>query len=150
MPRRPSRVPDGVLAERLDFLFRHTVSPRTHRPWTYRELADEINAAAGQEVISAAYIGYLRTGERKNPTVAHLMALAGFFKVHPTYFLDCSEGAELHADAQASAAWSDENLRATTLAAAGLSPHALNALRQMAETLRAAEGLPSAEPPGGR
>jgi transcriptional regulator with XRE-family HTH domain len=141
VPRRPSRAPEGVFAERLDFLLRNTINPRTRRPWTYREVADEINTAAGQEVISAAYVGYLRTGERKNPTLAHLMALAGFFKVHPVYFLDCDEGAELHADAQASAAWRDEDLRATTLAAAGLSPHALKALRQMAETLRAGEGL---------
>ena len=85
MPR-PARPPKGILAERLDRLFR-MVHPKDRGPYTAGEVADAINTAAGDRVISATYLYLLRTGQRDNPTLRHLTALARFFGVPPVYFL---------------------------------------------------------------
>jgi hypothetical protein len=70
--------PGTLLADRLDHLFR-TVHPKDRGPCTHAEVAEAINAAAGDSVISATYVWQLRTGRRDNPTRRHLSALAAFF-----------------------------------------------------------------------
>jgi hypothetical protein len=74
---RQTRPPKGLLAQRLDQLFR-TVHPKDRGPYTPGEVADAINSAAGERVVSATYLWLLRTGERDNPTLRHLTAIAKF------------------------------------------------------------------------
>jgi hypothetical protein len=76
----------AVLTDRLDHLFR-TVHPRGGGPFTPAEVAEAINTAAGEKVISSTYVWQLRTGRRDNPTLRHLSALATFFGVSPHVFL---------------------------------------------------------------
>src|ERR1700722_6223177 len=77
----------ATLAERIDHLFRN-VHPGRRKPYSIREVADEINAAAGEQVISHSYLWSLRKGVKTNPSMIQIAALAGFFKVSPLYFYD--------------------------------------------------------------
>ena len=65
----------GLLASRLDRLFR-TVHPADRGPYTPAEVAAAINAAAGENIISATYVWQMRTGRRDNPTYKHVIALS--------------------------------------------------------------------------
>jgi hypothetical protein len=79
MPRQ-TRPPQGLFAERLDRLFR-TVDPKDLGPYTPAEVAEAINEAAGERVVSGTYLRLPRTGQRDNPTMKHLIAMARFFGV---------------------------------------------------------------------
>jgi transcriptional regulator with XRE-family HTH domain len=142
---RQTRPPKGLFAQRLDRLFR-TVHPKDRGPYTPAEVADAINAAAGERVVSATYLWLLRTGERDNPTLRHLTAIAKFFGVPPVYFLpDAKAQAELSGEVLA--ALTDDKVRDLTLRAAGLSDRSLKAIADMVDSARTVEGLPSAPAP---
>jgi transcriptional regulator with XRE-family HTH domain len=68
------------LADKLNHLFA-TVRPAGRGPFTHAE----VGAATG---LAPTHIGYLRTGERDNPTVRTLESLARFFGVPVSYFLN--------------------------------------------------------------
>lgn len=142
---RQTRPPKGALAQRLDHLFR-TVHPKDRGPYTPAEVADAINTAAGERVVSGTYLWLLRTGERDNPTLKHLTAIARFFSVPPVYFLpDTSQDAGLPAEVVA--ALTDDKVRDLALRAAGLSDRSLRAITDMVDSARAVEGLSSEAPP---
>jgi transcriptional regulator with XRE-family HTH domain len=138
---RQSRPPQGLLAERLDHLFR-TVHPKDRGPWTTAEVADAINEAAGDRVVSGTYLWLLRTGERDNPTMKHLIAIARFFGVSPTYFFPDDAMQRGAVPAELTAALSDDKVREMALRAAGLSDRSLQAITDMITSARAVEGLP--------
>src|SRR3712207_4629620 len=77
--------PRVSLAGKLEYLFRH-VHPRGRGDFSYREVASGVEAS-GAPTISPTYIMYLRKGERTNPTMQHVEALARFFGVPTAYFL---------------------------------------------------------------
>lgn len=70
----------NVIAERLNHLFE-----AVHPPYTAREVADAINAQAGVKIISAAYLSWLQTGQRAEPSDSRLVAIARFFGVDIDY-----------------------------------------------------------------
>jgi transcriptional regulator with XRE-family HTH domain len=142
MPRQ-TRPPKGLLAQRLDQLFR-TVHPKGRGPYTPAEVADAINAAAGERVVSATYLWLLRTGERDNPTLRHLTAIARFFGVPPVYFLPDTGANQGALPGEVLAALTDDKVRNLALRAAGLSDRSLQAIADMVDSARAVEGLPSA------
>jgi len=142
MPRQ-TRPPEGFLARRLDHLFR-TVHPKGRGPYTPAEVADAINTAAGDRVVSATYLWLLRTGQRDNPTLRHLTALAKFFGVPPVYFLPDDSTQEQELPAEVVAALTDDKVRELALRAAGLSDRSLQAIADMVDSARAVEGLPAA------
>jgi transcriptional regulator with XRE-family HTH domain len=136
----------GLLADRLDQLFR-TVHPKDRGPYTHAEVAEAINTAAGEGVISPTYVWQLRTGRRDNPTKKHLSALAAFFGVSPMYFFEDIEAGRDSVPAELVTALKDDTVREMALRAAGLSDRSLNAIRDMIESARAVEGM--SEPPTG-
>jgi transcriptional regulator with XRE-family HTH domain len=138
---RQTRPPKGLFAERLDRLFR-TVHPKDRGPYTPAEVADAINAAAGERVVSATYLWLLRTGDRDNPTLRHLTAIAKFFGVPPVYFLPATD-AEDELPSDVVAALTDDKVRDLTLRAAGLSDRSLKAIADMVDSARTVEGLPA-------
>ena len=135
----PSR---DLLADRLDHLFR-TVHPRDRGPYTPAEVAEAINKAAGEKVISSTYVWQLRTGRRDNPTQKHLSALAAFFGVSPIYFFGDAEANRDALPAGLIAALKDDDVRDMALRAAGLSARSLRAIRDMIENARILEGVPA-------
>lgn len=131
--------PAMTLAERIDHLFR-TVHPGRRKPYSIREVADEINAAAGEQVISHSYLWSLRKGVKTNPSMIQIAALAGFFKVSPLYFYDAPEQQTL--DPATQLALSDGAVREIAMRASGLPEPALRALTEMADAARELAGLP--------
>jgi transcriptional regulator with XRE-family HTH domain len=146
---RQTRPPEGFLALRLDHLFR-TVHPKDRGPYTPAEVADAINADAGERMVSATYLWLLRTGQRDNPTLRHLTALAKFFGVPPVYFLPDASTHEAELPADVVAALTDDKVRDLALRAAGLSDRSLQAIADMVDSARTVEGLPSTAPDGAR
>jgi transcriptional regulator with XRE-family HTH domain len=140
MGEKPS-APQGLIASRLDHLFR-TVRANDGQPYSPADVAEAINAAAGEHVIGATYIWQLRTGRRDNPTYKHLLALSRFFGVSPTYFFAESELERGAIPAEVAAALQDDDVREIALRAAGLSDHTLKALRAMVDSARAMERVP--------
>jgi hypothetical protein len=80
--------PDGLIATRLDYLFR-TVHPDGRGPYSPREVADLINRAPGEHVISADIIKRIRDGRRRTfPPYWYMAELARFFGVRLMFFLN--------------------------------------------------------------
>jgi transcriptional regulator with XRE-family HTH domain len=138
---RQTRPPQGLLAERLDHLFR-VAHPKDRGPYTPAEAADAINEAAGDKVVSGTYLWLLRTGQRDNPTMKHLIAIARFFGVPPTYFFPDDAMQQDALPAGLAAALSDDKVREMALRAAGLSDRSLKAITDMIDSARTVEGLP--------
>jgi transcriptional regulator with XRE-family HTH domain len=130
--------PDGLLASRLDLLFR-TVHPAGRGPYTPAEVAAVINASEGAETISATYLWQLKTGRRDNPTYKHLIALARFFDVSPTFFFPDSETQRGEVPAEVKLALRDDSIRQIALRAAGLSERSLTVIADMVSNARTLE-----------
>ncbi len=123
-----------LIASRLDHLFR-TVYPKGRGPYTPAEVAAAVNEAAGENVISAVYVWQLRTGRRTNPTYRHLIALAQFFAVPPTYFFPDSPADAVPAEVLL--ALRDDRVRDIVLRAAGLPDRSLKAISDLIDSARA-------------
>jgi ESX-1-secreted protein regulator len=127
-----------TFADRLNFLF-ETVRPRGET----REYANSEVAAATD--VSGSYIGYLRKGVRDNPSVDTVQALARFFGVRPSYFVDDEQDAEEAAAVEARLrlrqALTDPGIErlAMRAAEAELSPAALDAITEMIDQVRRLE-----------
>jgi transcriptional regulator with XRE-family HTH domain len=134
------------LAEKLNHLFQ-TVKPEAHREYTYKEVEDGIAQAAHGLRISHTYIWQLRNGTRDNPTLNHLQALADFFGVPTTYFIDDAIAEKIDAQLDLVNALRDLNVQRVALRAAGLSAGGLDALEAVIDHLRRVEGISSATPP---
>ena len=148
MMAEQAEVPGGLLADRLDHLFR-TVHPKDRGPYTPAEVAEAINQAADDKVVSGTYLWLLRTGQRDNPTMKHLIAIAKFFGVPPTYFFPDDAMRQDALPAELAAALSDDKVREMALRAAGLSDRSLKAITDMIDSARTVEGLPDDARPAG-
>jgi transcriptional regulator with XRE-family HTH domain len=134
-----------ALRDRLNRLF-EAVHPPGRGPYSNEEVARAIRAEGGD--ISRAYLSYLRNGNRDNPTLQHLEALARFFGVTAAYFFDDGVAAETEAQLEIVAALRDAGIRSIALRAAELSSKGLHAVSAMIEEVRALEGLPRDSPDG--
>ena len=133
-----TRVADS-LAHKLDRLFQ-TVRRADGREYSYRDVAAEIERRC-QVKVSPSYIWQLRTGQRDNPTVRHIEALAAVFGVPASYFLDTPEAAQTAEELALLAALRDVSVRHLALRAQGLSPQSLEPVRELIERVRQLEGL---------
>ena len=134
-PMRPT-----TLADKLDYLFR-TVRPKGRGEYTYREVAQAINDAPDGTTISASYLWQLRRGDKDNPTIKHIEALAKFFGVPPSYFLDDETTGQITEQLELLAAMRDNDVREIALRASDLSDAALHMIRNVIENTRQIEGL---------
>jgi transcriptional regulator with XRE-family HTH domain len=131
-------------AKKLDHLMR-TVHPAGRGPYSYAEVAKAIGERGGQ--ISATYIWQLRTGVKDNPTLAHLKALADFFGVRPSYFLDDDESERIDAGLERLLTLRDAGARKIAARLPGLSEDSLGAIDELTGVLRRLEGLSDDAPP---
>jgi transcriptional regulator with XRE-family HTH domain len=147
-------VPDSTqprrrtLADKLNFLF-ETVHPGQATPFSARHVAAAITADAAARgdakyEITHSYISLLRSGERDNPTLKHLEALASFFGVPVGYFLAGDERAsEIEDQIALLAALADSGVRDIAFRAAGLSAASLKTIAEVMRQVRRLEGLPA-------
>lgn len=129
--------PRRTVGQKLEHLF-HTV----HRPDGREYSNEEVAALVSQqgETISASYLWYLRTGQRDNPTLKHLTALARFFGVPAAYFFDDEVSGRVEADLALLAAMNDAGVRGVALRAAGLSPESLRTVYEVIARVSELEG----------
>ncbi|MEO6083095.1 MAG: XRE family transcriptional regulator [Umezawaea sp.] len=128
-----------TLAEKLEYLFR-TIREPGRREHSNEEVAVAITRDQGV-TISASYIWYLRTGQRDNPTLKHLTALATFFGVPAAYFLDDKVREEVEAEIALVTALKDIGVRDVAMRASGLSDRSLDTIAEVINRVRELEGL---------
>ncbi|MBV6695592.1 helix-turn-helix domain-containing protein [Kitasatospora aureofaciens] len=78
----------GSFADKLNHLFR-TIKRDDGKEYSNEQVAAAISAD-GETTISQSYIWQLRKAQKTNPTLTHLTALADFFGVPVSYFVDDS------------------------------------------------------------
>lgn len=127
------------LADKINRLF--ALHSRGGRPPSNEEVAAAINALDGSTTISASYLWLLRTGNRDNPTIRHLQALARHFSVSPVYFFDPVAADRIENEIELIRAARDAGVKRLALTAVGLPPEALTALTVIAEQARTLHGL---------
>lgn len=135
----------GVIAERLDHLFATVYPKALGRPYTLREAAEKINAEAGHNLISIAYISQLRKGDKRKPGFEKLSALAKLFGVTADYFTDDEAARKTDEQLTLVAAMRDQGVEHVALRAAGLSAESLRAVLNLMDSARKLEGLPAIE-----
>ena len=143
----------ATMRGRLNYLF-ETVRPVGKERYTYREVAEAIKRDQGFG-ITAAYINYICTGERDNPGVEQVRALAKFFGVPAAFLfgegdlsmitteLEQLRAAVIAREQQqlADEALSDPGVRVVAMKARGLSPSHLQLVSAMLDQVRQLEGL---------
>ena len=128
------------LADKLNHLFA-TVHPADRGPYSNEEVAVAIRGR--RPTISGTYIWLLRKGERDNPTLKHLEALAAFFGVPAAYFFDDAAAARIDAELDLLATMRDLGVQRVAMRMAGLSPRSLDSIAEVIERVRELEGLPT-------
>jgi transcriptional regulator with XRE-family HTH domain len=129
-----------TLAAKLNHLF-DTVHPAGRGPYSNEEVAALIREHGGP-TISATYIWLLRKGQRDNPTLKHVEALAGFFGVPQAYFFDDETTSRVDAELELLTAIKDLGVQKVALRVAGLSAKSLDSIAEIIERVRELEGLP--------
>ena len=103
------------IAERLNHLFEAIKNERTGEPYTN---ADVARTSLGD--LTEEEVGEIRAGTLENPTVSQVIALAGAFGVHPSYFLETGKEPALLGEREISAL-GDRRARAILNESMGLS-----------------------------
>ncbi|MBN3932592.1 XRE family transcriptional regulator [Streptomyces verrucosisporus] len=125
---------DRTLAERLDRLF-DTVRPEGSkgRRYTNEEVATAVKRADPGVRVGGAYLSALRKGTKKNPSTELLGALARFFGVPASYFLDERAAARTDAEIELAKVAHNMGVRKLALRALELSPEGLAAVTRIVE-----------------
>jgi len=74
-----------TLAQKIEYLRRQTAED-PDRPPSYPQIAEAMNALAGDGSITRQHLWKLATGHADNPSLRHLELLAEAFGVDPSYF----------------------------------------------------------------
>jgi transcriptional regulator with XRE-family HTH domain len=153
-----------TLAEKLDRLF-DTIRPEgpKGRRYTNEEVATAVKRAEPGIRVGGAYLSALRKGTKKNPSTELLTALARFFGVPASYFLDEHTAARTDAEIELAKVAHNLGVRRLALRALELSPEGLAAVTRIVESVlesdpgartrpagRPPSGTPAEPPPDGR
>ncbi len=130
-----------TLAQKLTQLFDNVHGPRG--PYSLGEVSKAI-ADSGGPTISKSHLAQLKNGERDNPTLRTLQAIADFFGVPVAYFSDDAVAEQIDAQLKLLASLRDTGVRHIAARLAGLSPGSIGVVGEMVDRLRQLEGLPDA------
>jgi transcriptional regulator with XRE-family HTH domain len=128
------------IAEKLDRLFRQ-LQPAGQAEPSYMAVAEAIRRTQGVP-ISHTYIWQLRTGRRDNPTVAHLTALATYFGVPVSYFLDDEQTRRVDAQLELLRTLRDAGVTQIALRAADVSPRGRETISELIRKVWESERRP--------
>ncbi|HEX5503966.1 MAG TPA: helix-turn-helix transcriptional regulator [Thermomicrobiales bacterium] len=129
-------------AGRLNDLFKRSHPPG--REFTNEEVSAGILQRKGVQ-ITANYIGQLRSGRAKNPSLSVIEALADFFGAPPEYFFDTAVQQEVAAEMDLINALRNSSVRNLALRlvqAQDLSPDVLHTVTTLIEQLSERERTP--------
>ncbi|MCT2593537.1 helix-turn-helix domain-containing protein [Streptomyces sp. N2-109] len=143
----PEHADRPTLAAHLDRLF-DDIRPHgpRGRPYTNEEVATAVKRVNPGIRVGGAYLSALRKGTKRNPSTELLTALARFFGVPTSYFLDESTAARAAAEIELAKVARNLGVRNLALRALELSPEGLAAVTQIVEHVL--EGDTRAQPPG--
>ncbi|CAM4388174.1 Nucleoid-associated protein EspR [Mycobacterium basiliense] len=127
-----------TFAARLNRLF-DTVYPPGRGPHTSAEVIAALKAEG--ITMSAPYLSQLRSGNRTNPSVATMAALANFFRIKSAYFTDDEYYGKLDQELQWLATMRDDGVRRIALRSQGLSSQAQQEIVDRIDELRRTERL---------
>jgi transcriptional regulator with XRE-family HTH domain len=117
------------IADKLDRLVRQVRAPGQAEP-SHMAVAEAIRREQGVP-ISHTYIWQLRTGRRDNPTVQHLTALATYFGVPVSYFLDDEQTARVDAQLELLRTIRDAGVTEIAVRAADVSPRGRETISEL-------------------
>lgn len=132
------------LAAKLNKLF-DTMHPRGVPPVTNYAAAKGIEEKTGVS-ITAQYLGQLRAGKKRNPTIQHLRAIAAYFGVSARYLMEPGPSPDIESQLEVLRILRDAGVRNIAARAAGLSPGALVNVANVIDQYRTLEQLPPVEP----
>jgi transcriptional regulator with XRE-family HTH domain len=132
---------NGELASRLTKLFEVMRTAGT-APLSNAAAAAAITEKTGVS-ISPAYLWQLRSGIKRNPTVAHLRAIAEFFGVPASYLIDRDPDQKIDAQLTLIQALRDVGVRDLAVRTSGLTPEAITSLAAMVDEVRKLQDLPA-------
>ncbi|OBJ41271.1 XRE family transcriptional regulator, partial [Mycobacterium colombiense] len=131
---------NGELASRLSKLF-EVMRKAGAAPLSNAAAAAAITKKTGVS-ISPAYLWQLRSGVKRNPTVAHLRAIADFFGVPASYLIDRDPDQKIDAQLTLMQALRDVGVRDLAVRTSGLTPQAITSLAAMVDEVRKLQDLP--------
>ncbi|WP_224386172.1 helix-turn-helix domain-containing protein [Pseudonocardia sp. ICBG1293] len=129
----------SLLGSRLDRLFRMRSGDKR---LTNKVVAAEIQRRRPGLRVSGAYLSALRAGTRVNPSRDLLVALAEYFGVSPSYFLDRDESDRITAQLDTLEELRAAGIRGIAIRAMGLSSENLEAITSVLDQVRKLQGLP--------
>lgn len=133
------------LAGKLNKLF-DTMHPRGVAPVSNYAASRGIEQKTGVS-ITPQYLGQLRSGKKRNPTMQHLRAIADYFGIAARYLLEPGNTADIESQLDMLRVMRDAGVRDIAARAAGLSPQALNNVAAIIDRARALEQLPPVDGP---
>ena len=128
-------------ADKLAYLI-ETVHPPDRGTYSYREIAAGIADHAG--AMTAAHINQLVKGKQPHPRIHHVEALASFFGVPVTYFLDDDVTEKIDDQIAQVSAWRDQEARHIAERVVQLKPRDRIAVTNLIDSLRAYDEQPRA------
>ncbi|MCO8269991.1 helix-turn-helix domain-containing protein [Actinoplanes sp. TRM 88003] len=131
------------IAGRLDRLFKQ-LRPEP----SYMAVAEAVRAEQAVS-ISHTYIWQLRTGRRDNPTIQHLTALATYFGVPVSYFIDDDQTTRIDSQLDLLRTIRDAGVTELALRAADVSPRGRDTISELIQRVWESEkGLRDRGSPG--
>ena len=143
----------ATFQDRLNYLF-ETVRPVGKARFSVREVSENIRREQGIE-ISGQYIGFLCSGDRDNPGLQQVKALAKFFGVPAPFLTGDGDLTAITLELEklraaiarreqmekTDEAMSDPGVRVVAVKARGISPDHLQLVSAMLDQVRQLEGL---------
>lgn len=126
------------LANKIDRLFREFTRP-DGREYTYQEVEEGTGKA-----VTGTYVWKLRTGKATNPGYRVLKALSEFFHVPVSYFFDEAPSPDYVQELKLAARLRKAGVAHIALRASDLDARGRQAVLEMIEYVRKAQGLESA------
>ncbi|MGP3769767.1 helix-turn-helix domain-containing protein [Streptomyces sp. SDT5-1] len=105
----------------------------TGRRYTHDEVAAELRRIQPGLRVSGAYLSALRNGSKRNPSLDLLTALAQFFGVSASYFLDPAPQRQAEEEVALARVGHHPQVRNLALRALELSPESLAVVTQIVE-----------------
>lgn len=134
------------LAAKLNRLFEVMAKPSA-QPLSNATAAAAISKQTGVS-ISPTYLWQLRAGQKTNPTVQHLRAIAAYFGVPASYLIDPDTDSKIEKQLELLQALRDRGVRDLAMRASGLTPETISSLAAMIDQARKLEQLPPMVPGG--
>jgi transcriptional regulator with XRE-family HTH domain len=127
-----AKLPTVNVQAKLNQLFDEVPHP-DGRPYSAAEVADAIKKRHPNVQVSDAYLRSLRRGAKKNPDFTILAAIAEFFQVPPTFWLE-EKTKKTEAQILAARLANNHGVRTLATRAHGLNPDNLAAVLAVVDT----------------